>query len=825
MSIAGHVRRGERVKVRRLTRGAVTLAAISVLASIATPLRAQDVHVRLLDEETRAPLTGVLVAALGIGGAIGPATLSSGDGIATVHATGQGAFRLLIRRIGFAPVTTDSLSMPASGQTVDIVVPARRITLNTVHVVGDAVCANQTESPSAGAAAAWTEVRTALEVSALTRDQRLVTTAALRFQRQLRLDGTVDYADTTLRGRSGERPFVAPSPSVLERDGYFKEHDDASESFYAPDEAVLLSPGFTRRHCVSVARDVRHDSTGTLIALAFVPRDRDTRPEIKGLVWIDSATSELRRVDFEYVRVALPAPADSLGGSVAFQHLASGAWIVSAWTLRIPRWRVVDRRRNYVLLDGYGEVGGTASAVRDLAVPGPNVPRAIAGTVFDSIAGGPLRGAHVHLVDLNRETTADSIGAFRFDSVSAGVHTVWADHPTLDSLGLFSLGAQVDVTPQVVNRVSLAIPSFATLWQRACGTAPAAGPDDGVVFGTVHADSTPVPQSPTAVTIAWRSDSAHNVRASRTTVTSDSTGNYVVCGVPAAASFTISAAHGSVATVPAPIRLGAARIARRDLTLPSVSTIVAEGVADTSRGSGSGTQHLLRIVSADGKPVLYANVSLDGGTVRITNEKGEVGLGAGHLHTVTTSVKRIGFTPWFGTIDFPDTASVVTITLAHVAQYLGEVRVTGQKTPSSPFVQGFYDRWMMRQKGLLSATFIGPEELEFRHPDNITNMLRGLLGVRMKPVGGLGELFQVVLSAETDQNCQMAIVLDGQQIYPEDVPHTGIPPLRVVYINRVIVADQIMAIEVYARGGNMPIGLQVNDTRCGVIAFWTGSRK
>lgn len=138
---------------------------------------------------------------------------------------------------------------------------------------------------------------------------------------------------------------------------------------------------------------------------------------------------------------------------------------------------------------------------------------------------------------------------------------------------------------------------------------------------------------------------------------------------------------------------------------------------------------------------------------------------------------------------------------------------------------GFYDRWMMRQKGLLSATFIGPEELEFRHPDNITNMLRGLLGVRMKPVGGLGELFQVVLSAETDQNCQMAIVLDGQQIYPEDVPHTGIPPLRVVYINRVIVADQIMAIEVYARGGNMPIGLQVNDTRCGVIAFWTGSRK
>jgi hypothetical protein len=35
----------------------------------------------------------------------------------------------------------------------------------------------------------------------------------------------------------------------------------------------------------------------------------------------------------------------------------------------------------------------------------------------------------------------------------------------------------------------------------------------------------------------------------------------------------------------------------------------------------------------------------------------------------------------------------------------------------------------------------------------------------------------------------------------------------------------VMGIEVYARGGNMPISLQVKDPRCGVIAFWTGGRK
>ncbi|MFI5230925.1 MAG: carboxypeptidase regulatory-like domain-containing protein [Gemmatimonadales bacterium] len=776
---------------------------------------------RLLNEETREPLAGVLVAALGAGDAVGPTTLSSGDGIATVHSPSAGPLRLLIRRIGFAPVTTDSIAEPPAGRTVDVVVAAHRITLTVVHVVGSAGCASDAESPSPGAAAAWTEVRNALEASTLTRDQRLVTTAAFRFQRQLRADGTVDYADTTLRGRSGERPFVAPAPAVLERDGYFKQHDDGSENFFAPDEAVILSTGFTRHHCVTVLPDVRRDSTGTQIALAFVPRDHDTRPEIKGLIWIDSATSELRRVDFEYVRVPLPAPADSLGGTVAFQHLASGAWIVSAWTLRIPRWRMVDQRRNYVLLDGYNEVGGTASVVRDLATPGPTVPRVIAGTVFDSVGHRPLAGAHVHLTDLARDATTDALGAFRFDSVLAGVHTLWVDHPVLDSLGLFALATRVDATPQLVTSAVLASPSFATLWRRACGSAPGAEHADGFVFGTVRADSAGAPGAATVVTISWVADTARDARASHMTVTADSTGNYAACGVPRAAGLTISAAHGALATVPARFRLGGAAIARRDLTLPSRAATVAEGVADSS--SGAGTMHRLRVVSADGRPVVYANVRIAGGLVQITNEKGEIPLGTGRIHMATASIRRIGFTPWFGTIDFPDTASAVTVTLAHVAQYLGEVRITGQKNPSSPFVQGFYDRWLDRQKGLLSAVFIGPEELEARHPDKITGMLYGLNGVCMYPPLPKGPVIysshsgSLMLTNSSCQNCPMAIVVDGMQQYP--------PPGGNVHIDEVLDANDVMAIEVYDRAGNMPVSLQVNDSKCGVVAFWTGARR
>ncbi len=810
------------------------LKAVAIVASAslicAAGAGAQDMRVRLLDQETRDPLGGLLVAALDRAGAIGATTLTSGDGLATVKITGTGPHRLLIRRIGFAPVTTDTLATSMPGTPLEITVPAHRIVLGTVHVFVNQVCANQTESPSAGALPAWTQVRAALEASALTRDQRLVATAAFRFQRDLRIDGKVNYADTALRGRSGERPFVAPAPAVLERDGYFKHRDDGSENFYAPDEAVLLSPGFTQHHCVTEYSDVRRDSSGTQIALAFMPRDRDTRPEIKGLIWIDSATSELRRIDFEYVRISLAAPADSIGGSVAFEHLGSGAWIVSRWALRMPRFRTADARARFTVLDGYIEVGGTARATTDISIPGPTVPRTIVGSVFDSLTNRPLSGAHVQLADLGRDAVADSLGRFRFDNVAAGVHSLYVDHHALDDVGLFSIGARVDATPQVTSTVAIATPSFATLWNRACGSAPMSGAQDGFVFGIVHDSGLVAQDSAAMIDVAWRDSTRKSSPGSHATARADSTGAYAICGIPASQTVAVSASHAHVATLPVSVRLGSARVARRDFTIAHKSS---NGIVDmapvefsavkssSAAASVSGAKALrVKVQSLDGKPIAYANVIVDGGTPVITDGNGEVGLGNGRPGALTIRVRRIGFSEWFGNVDFPDSSAFATITLAHITQQLGAVRITGQKNPSSAFVQGFYDRWMMRQKGLLSAVFIGPEELEFRHPDKITNMFWGLNGVCLQPTKNpvvySSHSGSLTLSNSYCQPCPMAIVVDGMQQYP---PEGGF-----IRINDILDAHDVMGIEVYARGGNMPISLQVNDTKCGVVALWTGSR-
>ena len=252
----------------------------------------------------------------------------------------------------------------------------------------------------------------------------------------------------------------------------------------------------------------------------------------------------------------------------------------------------------------------------------------------------------------------------------------------------------------------------------------------------------------------------------------------------------------------------------------------------------------LRVVSTDSVPIAYAFVSVEGGTGQISDDKGEVRLGAGKHKTVTMNVRRIGFEPFFGKVDLPDTAAVITIVLPSIAQQLNGVQITS-RARVAPGLQSFYDRWTMRQKGLLSATFIGPEELEFRHPAKITDMLSGLNGVSFKQT-----IENQRVAFGYSGQCQMAILVDGIRQCPAkgckcdtcggnapEISHNylqamvhvpdslKLSEMNAVPIDLILAANDVTAIEVYTRGANMPVSLQVSDAACGVIAFWTGSRK
>jgi exosome complex RNA-binding protein Csl4 len=92
--------------------------------------------------------------------------------------------------------------------------------------------------------------------------------------------------------------------------------------------------------------------------------------------------------------------------------------------------------------------------------------------------------------------------------------------------------------------------------------------------------------------------------------------------------------------------------------------------------------------------------------------------------------------------------------------------------------------------------------------------------------------------------CYMTILLDGRRLCPpvgcSEVPsgqfssmtrQSGDPATKaandnlVIDLNEYIDPNDITAIEIYQRGGNMPVSLQTVDNGCGVIAFWSGARK
>jgi hypothetical protein len=272
---------------------------------------------------------------------------------------------------------------------------------------------------------------------------------------------------------------------------------------------------------------------------------------------------------------------------------------------------------------------------------------------------------------------------------------------------------------------------------------------------------------------------------------------------------------------------------RMRMTLAAAFACLSVAVASVSAQSVK-----IRAVGSDGVPIPYAWVSVEGAEAVVTGEDGTVAIKNGRHKTFTIEVRRIGYTPFRGPVIFSDTATVIDIALTRVAQQLGGVTVTGEQITQLALT-GFYERALMRQKGTLSATFIGPEEMEQRHPSHISDMLFGRLGISLRELPS-GKL----VARGGGGTCFMTILLDGRRICPpagcNEIPSgqfssmtrpSGDPAVQAanerafVDLNEYIDPNDIAAIEIYPRGGNMPVSLQTVDSGCGVIAFWSGARK
>jgi hypothetical protein len=241
--------------------------------------------------------------------------------------------------------------------------------------------------------------------------------------------------------------------------------------------------------------------------------------------------------------------------------------------------------------------------------------------------------------------------------------------------------------------------------------------------------------------------------------------------------------------------------------------------------SAHAQDRVLRVLGTDSLPIAYAFVTANGGHALLSDEDGRASIGSGKKQTFTIEVRRIGYTPYYGKIDFPDTAITIPLILQSIGQQLSTVKVNVNKTKSSLELSGFYRRWLDGQKGVNSAIFIGPEEIEKRNATRTSNLLNGVSGISITRTANGNNV--VVSGGGT---CPMAIVLDGRQVCANggclhsDPAKDGINDMTAVLIDQVIDMGSVAGIEVYKRGGNMPSDFHVNGD-CGAVAIWTGTRR
>ncbi|MBA2670342.1 MAG: carboxypeptidase regulatory-like domain-containing protein, partial [Gemmatimonadetes bacterium] len=262
-------------------------------------------------------------------------------------------------------------------------------------------------------------------------------------------------------------PFrSAAAAAELMQVGFVQQVGD-SVVYHAPAAHVLLSDEFLDGHCFSVRRAT--DRPG-MIGLAFEPMSRRRHiPGVAGVLWLDESTAELRQMEYHYTRFP-PAPAgrfavapdpSGFGGSLDFDLLENGAWIVSAWRLLVPSRQVVREWRG-----GVGpvirETGGQIAAIAQPGSARRLAARdgAILGRVLDADDRSPVEGAVVYVSGTQHTARTGAAGEFRMANVREGRYLLAVYHPGRELDPALLPGLDVAVRADEDESVELLLPGL-----------------------------------------------------------------------------------------------------------------------------------------------------------------------------------------------------------------------------------------------------------------------------------------------------------------------------------------------------------------------------
>jgi hypothetical protein len=311
-----------------------------------------DLRVRL-ESSPGVVVMGALVALLDEHDSVVTEGLTTERGTRTLRAP-AGTYRLRVRRIGYLPFISTPVSLPR-GDEMLVRVESPKVVLQNIVVTSNSKC--HRDDPGARAlSVVWDEVEKALRSSQITNADLVGIGRAEVFRRVRSLNGAEVSSDTTSFTIGTKRPFAAIAAERLAVDGYVIGDEGEGWRYYAPDETVMLSDQFAATHCFRLVRDGAHSGQ---IGVAFEPAPGRHVADIKGTLWVDEGTSELREIVFRFVNAGVLSQFEA-GGFTHFARLASGAWIVDDWILRAPLLarEAGDGYATRLVRTGYTEDGG-----------------------------------------------------------------------------------------------------------------------------------------------------------------------------------------------------------------------------------------------------------------------------------------------------------------------------------------------------------------------------------------------------------------------------------------------------------------------------------
>jgi hypothetical protein len=468
-----------------------------------------------------------------------------------------------VERIGYKSVNSDLFQLE-EGQRFGIRLETEQtaIELEGIEVEGDQQCVVR---PGEGLelAKVWDEARKALTVQDWTEREGLYRFQITRYVQNLDLLGRpVDDEVREVESGVFHSPIESLPVEDLLSNGFVRRDPDGGYEYLGADASVLLSDPFLDTHCFRLEADVARPGQ---MGLAFEPVRRGGIPDIAGTLWLDAATANLKTLEYGYTWAPWREARGAARGHIEFENLPNGAWVIRRWWIRMPQVELDMSRSNTswnegVRLTGLKEVGGSITRFTALEAPAAReTPRGVLeGQVWDSTRNIPLENATVFLSGTQFAVATDAGGSFMLPNLPPGDFNVTFTHPRLDSLGVFSRGIDIEITPGEATRVELGIPAEAGISISVCTESQLAA-RDGVVLGFVREAGTEEPMEGALVTLTWSTfedrgggtfvEHLHGLQA-----TSDGTGRYSACGVSPGATLNVQASFQGRKSVPVQLR-------------------------------------------------------------------------------------------------------------------------------------------------------------------------------------------------------------------------------------------------------------------------------